>query len=299
MKVFISWSGDHSRKVAELLKSWLEDVFQGVEAWMSKEDISKGDIWFTNLSDELAKTDFGILSLTAENVTSPWVLFEAGALSKGLSRNRVCPLLINFDSLRLTKPLSEFNAAIPTKDDMLKLAKSINSHGDKPLLTPEKLAKTFEQWWGGFESQFAEIQRQHCEQPALPKPTSEEMIAEILETVRAIQKGTQKIWRPSWRDGLRLSDLVAPEPTIADQGARAFSLHPNDDGGFDVYRSEKPAVNLYLQAIEELRKTCESAGGLEGIQAPEPPPKLRSDARQHDRRDLSRVPFSGIRRQSG
>jgi hypothetical protein len=42
MKVFISWSGDLSKKVAELLSTWLEDVLQGTKAWLSEDDIDKG-----------------------------------------------------------------------------------------------------------------------------------------------------------------------------------------------------------------------------------------------------------------
>jgi hypothetical protein len=45
MKIFISWSGDLSRKVAELLSTWLEDVLQGTKAWRSEADIDKGKIW--------------------------------------------------------------------------------------------------------------------------------------------------------------------------------------------------------------------------------------------------------------
>jgi hypothetical protein len=49
MKVFISWSGDLSKQVAGLLAGWIEDVLQGVETWISTEDIEKGSIWFTDV----------------------------------------------------------------------------------------------------------------------------------------------------------------------------------------------------------------------------------------------------------
>lgn len=267
MKVFISWSGEYSGKVAELLKSWLEDVFQDVEAWISKEDISKGEIWFTGLSDTLAKTDFGILCLTAENVVSPWILFEAGALSKGLSKSRVCPLLIDFEASRLTPPLSQFNAARPTKPEMGKLVEAINVHGGN-LLAPEKLSKAFERWWEEFDSKFEAIKKQQGEQPSPPKRPPEEMIVEILETVRALQKSAQKPPRTSMWDGVKLSDLPTPETSIAELGARAFTLHPNVDGSIDIYRTGASALNLYRQAIESFKKSQESGE----IKEPEAPP---------------------------
>jgi hypothetical protein len=93
MKVFISWSGELSKQVAQVLHDWIEDVLQGTEAWISSEDIDKGSFWFGEIGNELSETGIGILCLTKDNIHAPWILFEAGALSKGLSKNRVCPFL--------------------------------------------------------------------------------------------------------------------------------------------------------------------------------------------------------------
>src|SRR5438045_2181304 len=132
MKVFISWSGELSRQVAKLLHEWLGNVLQNVEPWLSEADIEKGSVWFGEIGDQLAKTGFGILCLTPENLTAPWLLFEAGALSKGLTKARVCPLLVKVQPTDLRPPLSQFNAALPVKDEMQKLVTAINTAtGDK------------------------------------------------------------------------------------------------------------------------------------------------------------------------
>src|SRR5262245_52493556 len=80
MKVFISWSGDRSRQLAEALKWWLRAVIQRLEPWLSTEDLQKGTKWGGLLSAALETTDVGIVCVTRENCSSAWLLFEAGAL---------------------------------------------------------------------------------------------------------------------------------------------------------------------------------------------------------------------------
>jgi hypothetical protein len=118
-------------------------VFQNVDAWTSYEDIDKGSLWFGDLSDTLSDTEVGILCETHENLNAPWILFEAGALSKGISKNRVCPLLIDLSPADLSPPLSQFNACTTNKDDMLNLVKTINSALGDSSLGSGRLEKIF------------------------------------------------------------------------------------------------------------------------------------------------------------
>jgi TIR domain len=82
MKVFISWSGVRSTAVAQTLHDWLPQVMNAVEPWMSSEDMRKGSLWRLTLAEELESTHVGVICLTPENLRAPWLLFEAGALSK-------------------------------------------------------------------------------------------------------------------------------------------------------------------------------------------------------------------------
>src|SRR3954469_20494730 len=83
-RVFISWSGDTSRQVAEALKDWLPEVIEGIEPWLSTQDLTAGMRWGSELASQLERTDFGVICLTPDNLQAPWILFEAGALAKAV-----------------------------------------------------------------------------------------------------------------------------------------------------------------------------------------------------------------------
>lgn len=89
MKVFISWSKNLSKDCAEILSDWIKCTLQASEPWVSSKDIDKGSLWFNEINDQLKDTKVGIVCLTKENKSNPWILFESGALAKGLSANRV------------------------------------------------------------------------------------------------------------------------------------------------------------------------------------------------------------------
>lgn len=106
-KVFLSWSGDASRAVAEALYTWLPVMLQRVKPFISSEDLRKGGRWNAELAVELEQTNFGIICLTPSNLNAPWILFEAGALSKVVEESQVAPLLVGVQPSDLPKPLTQ------------------------------------------------------------------------------------------------------------------------------------------------------------------------------------------------
>jgi hypothetical protein len=121
MKVFISWSKSLSKECAEILSDWIKCTLQASEPWISSKDIDKGSLWFNEINDQLKDTKVGIVCLTKENKDNPWILFESGALAKGLSVNRVCTFLIDLSPADLANPLAQFNHTIPDQDGMKSL----------------------------------------------------------------------------------------------------------------------------------------------------------------------------------
>ena len=147
MKIFISWSGEASHDVALALRDWIGNVIQAANPYVSSEDIGKGTRWFAELGRQLETIHFGILCLTPENLSSRWVLFEAGALSKSLDDSNVSPLLVGLATNDLQPPLAGFNATLPTKEDMKRLIETINQRLDDQQLEGRVLDNAFERWW--------------------------------------------------------------------------------------------------------------------------------------------------------
>ncbi len=52
MKVFLSWSGELSLKVA-CVPNWIPSVLRSVKPYVSSEDIDKGSRWSTDIAKEL------------------------------------------------------------------------------------------------------------------------------------------------------------------------------------------------------------------------------------------------------
>lgn len=199
MQVFISWSGEVSQDVANALKKWLPNVIQTINVFVSSEDIQKGRRWFSEIGTQLEKSDFGILCLTPDNLEKPWILFEAGALSKKLDLARVSPLLIGLKISDLRGPLAQFNATLTEKEEIWKLLKTINEQlNDKGLSEPQ-LNKTFEKWWSDLDGSIQEALMKDRGKGVASKPKrdSQDILEELLGLTRTIAQGfNQGIVRP-------------------------------------------------------------------------------------------------------
>lgn len=189
MKVFISWSGIASRELAEALHWWLPKVIQGVQPFVSSKDIDKGANWTSKLEDELESTTFGVVCLTPENVSSPWLNFEAGAISSAVD-SRVCPVLLGLDKRDVTAPLAQLQLTSLDDEDVLAMMSSMNKAAGAPLTT-ESLRETVEIWWPKLEERVAAIgvpegPGEVSPEPAQPELTQSEVLDEILQRVRQI-----------------------------------------------------------------------------------------------------------------
>lgn len=194
MKVFMSWSGDRSREVAKLLDYWIKCVVQASRPWISTSGIDAGSIWFNQISNELQDTTFGVICLTQENKEAPWILFEAGALAKGLATNRVCTFLIDLEPKDIRDPLAQFNHTLPTYESIWKLVSTLNSSlPEASRLSADILQGVFDTYWPQFEKKFALILETYGEKTKAEPRKQEDILTEILESTRGLERRMRKI----------------------------------------------------------------------------------------------------------
>lgn len=146
MKIFISWSGKKSKKIAYVVESWLQDVIQAVDPFLSEQSIEKGESGLSKIESALSEYAFSIIILASDNVNAPWIHYEAGAISKGLGVSRVCPLLFGIRTSDLvSNPLHQFQCTIwNDREDLFRLISTINKNLDYGQLSDDKLQKSFE-----------------------------------------------------------------------------------------------------------------------------------------------------------
>lgn len=183
-KVFISWSGELSNKLADAVRQWLPGVLQFVKPYFTPSDIEKGTKWASDIAGELESSDIGIICLTKDNLAKPWILFESGALSKNLDKSRVCTLLFGIDSTDLKGPLTTFQTTKFEKSDFKKLVKSINNTGGDSKLDDGVLDQVFEMWWARLEAQINEILKRNQTTDEIEHRSERDILEEILELSR-------------------------------------------------------------------------------------------------------------------
>lgn len=183
MKVFLSWSGERSQALAQALREWLPLVVHFADPWLSQSDIEAGERWATKVAKELEASIFGILAITRENIGSPWILFEAGALAKSMEEGRVIPLLLDLDFKDITGPLAQFQAKKVERSGIVEVVGAINRLAEQPV--PEaRLTQLLELAWPQLERQVAAIPKN----PTVAKhnrPQSE-VLEELVASVRGL-----------------------------------------------------------------------------------------------------------------
>ncbi|MCP4183967.1 MAG: hypothetical protein GY761_11725 [Hyphomicrobiales bacterium] len=196
--------------MALVFRDWLPSVIQEIDPYVSSEDIDKGARWSTDIAKELSDSTFGILCVTRENISAPWLTFEAGALSKTMDKAFVSPFLFDIKRSEVDGPILQFQSTISEKDDLKKLVTTLNKACEKDSLSEERLNKAFDVWYPTLYDELEKLRDakdlddEDEEKGALHTPRTQEILEEILELTRINQK---LIRNPDSALGSNLEDL--------------------------------------------------------------------------------------------
>lgn len=226
MKVFLSWSGEKSHKVALVFREWFPSVIQSLEPYVSSEDIDKGTRWSTDIAKELEDSSFGILCVTKENINAPWLTFEAGALSKTMDKSFVSPFLFDIKRSEVSGPILQFQSTIFSKDDVFKLVKTLNNASGEDRLSESMLEKAFNVWWPTLEMELSKlkgIKEEPFEEEINDAPLPSEILEEILDLSRSNQKLLRNPDSDISKQLVQMSDVLQ---SILSRLERERMLHP-------------------------------------------------------------------------
>ncbi len=204
MRVFISWSGDRSRAVADVLRRWFPSVLQAVRPYFSPDDVAKGSRWSSEIAKELEASRLGLLVITPENQEAPWLLFEAGALAKNLERSKVCPVLFGgMEPTDVKGPLVQFQAAQFSRDEMKRVIKMMNAELAEAALPPDVLDNVFEMWWPTLEDQVGKELEGGDATDDEARRSERDLLEEVLALTRRLASDRERrpdLDHPAWDD---------------------------------------------------------------------------------------------------
>ena len=159
---------------------------------MSRHDLSSGARWSEQLSKELEQSNFGVICLTPGNLQSPWILFEAGALTKHVEGRACCLLFRGLLPADVTGPLTQFQNRTFTRDEFEKLLLDINERLESKLESAD-LRVIFNKWWPDIDEEVVKVladPQLHATNPQ--KRDQADMVEELLMRVRSIQRTVEE-----------------------------------------------------------------------------------------------------------
>lgn len=197
MQIFLSWSGELSRAVAELFQDWLPNVIQDCNEFFISTEIAKGTEWYSNISENLRSSEVGIAFITAENASTPWLNYEAGALLARFreDQSKLIPVLINLKNSDYDGPMANLQLTNLTEDkDIRGLVLDIARHVNSPA-QESTIGRAFEVFLPDFKNRLQKLVKESPTELPAPRRTVEQKLDEILELVRSTSGPVQGITR--------------------------------------------------------------------------------------------------------
>lgn len=179
--IFLSWSGPRAKAMAEALQPWLRRVIQSARPFFS-DKIETGAFWDESVRASIQSVQFAVICCTPENVSAPWINYEAGAIAERL-KGRTAPWLLGSKPAELKdSPLSRLMAREADEAGTLALLRALNANLESAV-DEAILAEAFETHWSKLKAKLDVIP---APLTAAPERSEKDMLQEVVELCRQI-----------------------------------------------------------------------------------------------------------------
>lgn len=199
--VFLSWSGPRSKAMASALNEWLPDVIQSVVPFFSDE-VETGAFWDDSIKTSLKSVRFAVVCCTPENVTAPWLNYEAGALAERMEGGTAPWLLDSKPEALKVSPLSRLMARTTDKTGTFALLQTLNMSLERGSLSLASLTKAFERLWPDLEKKLKAIP---APSTTTPERSDRDMLQEVVGLCRQLSKDGRVLSSPDFARALQLA----------------------------------------------------------------------------------------------
>lgn len=154
MKIFLNWSGEESRRVADLLREWLPELFDSVEPWMAADTFGRNNRWLEANSGGFDQAAMIVACITRANIHSDWSSLDPSSFEYSVAD--IPPQLVLLASpdvnLETFRPIKHpYNVLELGHDGLEILVQQINGLTDRPVQN-DVLIDRFAAMWPRFEA---------------------------------------------------------------------------------------------------------------------------------------------------
>jgi hypothetical protein len=185
-----------------------------------------------------------VICLTPENLENPWLLYEAGALSKSVEGSSVVPFLLGVRKADVKGPLAHFQGADADIEGTRLLLGSINADLGRlgeTALSDLLFTEAFELWWPRLEKNL----KSALSQPTASEPpaarSGDDMLRELVELSRGMSGAIAELAARAGSSG-RITSVRQIEVL---RGGRILSAQP------EIVEAARKVLADLVAAVEE------------------------------------------------
>jgi len=179
-KIFISWSGNLGKEIAEVFGNWLKEILPIDELFCST-DLRASSNWYEELKKGLKSSNLGIFCLTDHALSSTWMFYEVGFLNgKKKKKNHdfnhlIYPILFDLKQSNVDRTIFNYIQNSNFKKKQIKNLIIDIAEYHFPSVETETIITSFESKWKMLNKEVKQIIDNNTQKQNIPKNVFEKM----------------------------------------------------------------------------------------------------------------------------